>query len=203
MDGTIFESSLDWLTIRQHLEIADGTSILSEIYRDGWVDERRLKILEDFERKNTLEARPMVDVGHFLDYLRAQHIPCVLITNNNRDNTRFLLNRYKLEDRFALVMTRETRMWKPDPDAFIYALNSYGCKGEEAVSIGDSHYDVKASRGAGIAHIYIIRNRFTNTKSLHGLEGEDLSYFDNYNQLQEIFQHDVCMSTCRHQRIEY
>lgn len=200
MDGTVFESNLDWLAIRQRLDITKGASILSEIYRDGGVDAKRLKILEDYERENTLEARPIDGVEGFLEFLETQQIPRALVTNNNRENTQFLLNRYGF--RFDLVLTRETKLWKPGPGAFFYTLDQYGCKGEEAVSIGDSHYDVKASRSAGLARTYIIRNQRTNMELLRGLEGSDLSYFNDYTHLQELlesdFGRDVDMSTSRH-----
>lgn len=91
MDGTIVESQLDWQSIRNHLNIKPGKTILKDIYNDGDVDEERLTLLENYERENTLIVAPIVGVAEFLAYLESVNIQRALITNNNRRNTDYLV----------------------------------------------------------------------------------------------------------------
>ena len=116
MDGTVFTSHLDWLKIREELNIPPGGNILKEIYNNNQVDKKRLEILESYEKENTLKTEPINGIPDFLFYLKKRNIATVLLTNNNRENTHYLLDKFDIE--FDLVMTRELKLWKPDPDAF-------------------------------------------------------------------------------------
>ncbi len=180
MDGTVFESHLDWLKIREELAIERGSNILKEIYRENRVDRDRLEILESYEKENTLRARPIPGISEFLLYLKDSNVAAVLVTNNNRENTFFLLNKFNLC--FDLVITREMKLWKPEPGAFLYVMGKYGCKPEETIAIGDSHYDVWASRRAHVPHIFIIRS--ARVIGLVGANAEDVTYFDDYRELK-------------------
>jgi HAD superfamily hydrolase (TIGR01549 family) len=176
MDGTVFENNLNWVEIREQLKVKEGNSILQEIYQDGRIDMVRLEILENHEKENTLKSIPIRGVSEFLLFLKNKNIISVLVTNNNRENTDYLINKYHMI--FDMVITREMKLWKPDPDAFLYVMNELGVKPEETFSIGDSHYDIKASRGAKIPHIFIIGNSTLAQKDEVGVV-----YFDDYLDL--------------------
>jgi len=185
MDGTVFESYLDWLKIKEELKIKAGGNILKEIYRENRVDKKRLEILENYEKKNTLKTKPIKGIADFLLYLKTCNITAVLVTNNNRENTYFLLDKFDLN--FDLVITREMKLWKPDPDAFLYTMDKYNCQPAETICIGDSHYDVKASVKAHVTDIFII-------KSEHSLQLPDAGviYFKDYIDLREIIERLRC-----------
>lgn len=176
MDGTVFDSKLDWIKIREELEIRQGESILNTIYGSNRVDESRLKILEDYEEWNTKSAAPINGVFHFLEILKKNDILTALVTNNNKRNSDFLLNKYKMS--FDVVVTREMQMWKPDPDPLLYVMELLGIKRIETMTIGDSHYDILASRKARIKDIYIIKNEKTT-----GIEDGDITLFHDYFDL--------------------
>ncbi len=183
MDGTIFESNLDWLKIREELKIPRGDSILKEIYKEGKVDEARLEILEKYERENTLQTKPIHGFNECFHYLESRQIKTVLVTNNNKENTDYLFERFNL--RFDQVITREMRLWKPGPDAFFYIMHLYRCNPEEIISIGDSHYDVLASRAAQIPAIYIIENKDRGVP----IDSDDgITYFTDYFHLKELLE---------------
>jgi HAD superfamily hydrolase (TIGR01509 family) len=183
MDGTVFKSHLDWLRIREELNIPPGGNILEEIYMNNQVDRKRLKILENYEKENTLKTEPIIGIPDFLFYLQKRNITTVLLTNNNRENTHYLLDKFDLE--FNLVITRELKLWKPDPDAFFYAMKKTGYTPEETISIGDSHYDVKASRRANVPYIFIIKT--PRSISLQK-ENTDIVLFDDYIDLKNIIK---------------
>jgi HAD superfamily hydrolase (TIGR01509 family) len=180
MDGTIVDSHLDWQLIRNHLHIKPGLTILHDIYQHAAVNEQKLALLESYEQANTLVVAPITGVGKFLEHLADAGIKRALITNNNRVNTNYLLEKYQLP--FDLVITRELQLWKPEPDVFFHVMNHYGCRPSETLSIGDSHYDIIASRAAQLAQIYII-------SSQNGVQpfATDIVYFKDYIHLKEIF----------------
>ncbi|HLP47859.1 MAG TPA: HAD-IA family hydrolase [Candidatus Deferrimicrobium sp.] len=183
MDGTVFESNLNWLKIREELNIPKGSSILQEIYKDGYPDTIRLEILERYEEENTLKTKPIDGVIEYLCYLENKQVKTALVTNNNKKNTDFLLTRFNL--RFNAVITREMQLWKPDPDAFFYVMKLYGSTPEEIISIGDSHYDIRASQAAHIPAIFIIKNKNEEVP----LENQDgVTYFDDYYHLKKILE---------------
>ena len=153
MDGTVFESHLDWKKIKVKLGIKNG-NILKEIYKNGVPDAYRLHILEDFEKHNTLKTKPIKGISDFLLFLKSRNIKTALVTNNNKKNTEFLLNKFNFK--FDQVVTREMKLWKPDPDAFNYVINKFGLDIKGIISIGDSHYDIIASKKAYIESIFIL-----------------------------------------------
>lgn len=179
MDGTVFESYLNWADIKEELGIE--SNILKEIYKDNRVDHHRLEILENYESDNTSKTKPIDGISQYLDYLEEQKIKTALITNNNKKNTDYLLNKFNLE--FDTVTTREMRLWKPDPDAFFHAMKLYNCRADEIVSIGDSHYDIKASKAAGISAIFIIKGA---SGSLSPVDDSGVVYFNDFYHLKEI-----------------
>jgi HAD superfamily hydrolase (TIGR01549 family) len=183
MDGTVFTSHLDWLKIREELNIPPGGNILEEIYKDNQVDNKRLEILESFEKENTLKTEPINGISDFLIFLKRENISTILLTNNNRENTHYLLDKFHLD--FDLVVTRELKLWKPDPEAFFYAMKKTSYTPGETISIGDSHYDVKASQRANVPYIFIIKT--PRSISLQK-ENPSIILFDDYIDLKSIIK---------------
>jgi HAD superfamily hydrolase (TIGR01549 family) len=182
MDGTVFESYLDWPRIKEELDInIKNGNILKEIYKENRVDYERLQTLESYEAYNTFKTKPRKGISECLCYLESRHIKTALITNNNKKNTDFLLKKFQLG--FDTVITREMRLWKPDPDAFFYVMKLYNCGADEVISIGDSHYDIKAPKGANISNIFIIKKE-TGPLPV----ASEVIYFDDFLHLREILE---------------
>jgi HAD superfamily hydrolase (TIGR01509 family) len=180
MDGTVFESRLDWLKIRNELNISPGQNILKDIHKDGTIDESRLELLEKHEWENTQIAKPINGVIDFIDFLKTLEINTALVTNNNKQNTDYLLKKFDVK--FDCVVTREMNYWKPEPDAFFYVMKQFNREPSETVSFGDTHYDIEASKAAGLASIYILPN-----PKLMPKPSEDIIFFEDYSQLKELF----------------
>ena len=183
MDGTVFESYLDWKNIKKNLGL-DNKNILKEIYHNNRIDYQRLHILEQYEKENTLKTKPIAGIKSFLDFLRSISGTLALTTNNNRENTRYLLYKFQLD--FDTVITREMKLWKPDPDAFLYLMDTHNCQAHETISIGDSHYDIEASKNAEIANIFI-----KNSNSLKIDDQNNVVYFNDYFELKRIIQSKI------------
>jgi HAD superfamily hydrolase (TIGR01549 family) len=181
MDGTVFENHLDWPEIRKVIGIESG-DILETLYdKDDPGNRRKMRLLEDFERANAERTTPQKNFREFMRFLKSRHVKTALITNNSRRNTDYLLEKFRLE--FDLVMTRETRLWKPNPAPMIWAMNHFNMVPSQTISIGDSRYDIQASYAAGIERIYIIRN------SNPGFEpSEKFALFSDYLELMAILK---------------
>jgi HAD superfamily hydrolase (TIGR01509 family) len=181
MDGTIFESYMDWSSIKKELDL-ENRNILREIYQVQQVDHHRLKLLEKHEKENTLKTQPIPGIREFITFLKQQGLKLALITNNNKANTDYLLEKFQLE--FHEVVTREAKLWKPNPDAFLYMMEVFSCSPEETISIGDSHYDIKASKRANIANIFIKSDILNNGETV-----DDVVYFQHYFELKKIIEY--------------
>ena len=188
MDGTVFKSYLDWEKIKKELCIENG-NILKEIYNNS-IDYEKLKILEKHEEQNTLKTRPLNGVSEFISFLRKNKIETSLITNNSKKNTDYLLDKFNLK--FDVIITREMRFWKPEADAFFYLMNLYKCKPKETLSIGDSHYDIIASKKAGISDVFVVKKNIKDGVG-HIIQddkrflNERIVFFTNYFELKNIF----------------
>jgi HAD superfamily hydrolase (TIGR01509 family) len=152
MDGTVFESYYDWERIK--VELGIRKNILQELFREGTVDLSRVRRLEEYEEMNTRRTRPRPGIRRLLTQLRDRGVPAALNTNNSRKNAEYLLSKFNLS--FNEVITRENKLWKPAPDSFLYLGRIFKCHPGQMVSIGDSRYDILASRAAGIDRIFII-----------------------------------------------
>jgi HAD superfamily hydrolase (TIGR01549 family) len=186
MDGTVFESYLDWPRIKEELNInIKNGNILKEIYKENGVDYDRLQTLESYEEYNTFKTKPIKGISECLCFLESREIKTALITNNNQKNTDFLLKKFNLG--FDTVITREMRLWKPDPDAFFYVMKLYHCRADEVISIGDSHYDIKAPKAANISNIFIIKKE-TGPLPVAGDDDSKVIYFNDFFHLKEILE---------------
>jgi len=156
MDGTIFDSKIDWLRLRDQIRIPwDGRAILAQL-ADAAPDvrERGLALLEDAERDGAENGELIPGTHDLLDLLRRRLIRCALITNNSRRSAETVLRRYALP--FDMVLTRDDGPTKPDPTGFTRALAELQAAPQEAVAIGDAHLDLIAAHRAGIEEIILV-----------------------------------------------
>ena len=191
MDGTIFESHLDWKTIKRHLNIE--ADILKEInYGDKHkLNREKLAILEKYESEHTRLTKPIKGIHDFIACLKSRQIPTVLLTNNNSKNTSYLVKKHDLDLCFDYILTRESGMYKPDILPFKHIFKKFDCLPEEVISIGDSHYDIIASVKAGIKDIFIICSARSDQLKL---KYPGITLFSDYVHLETIFTAAVSKS---------
>lgn len=180
MDGTVFESYLNWEEIKQKLNLTNK-NILKEIYKNTPPDFQKIRVLEKYEEENTKKTKPFPGINEFFSYLNSQNIKTALTTNNNKKNTLFLLDKYKIK--FDSVITREMKLWKPDPDPFVYLMNLYRCNPSETFTIGDSHYDIFASEKSYITNIFIKRS-----KKIMPYIKKNMVLFDDFFELRTLIK---------------
>ncbi len=156
MDGTVFDSGIDWLALREKIELPwDGRPILAQLH-DASPDIRAkgLALLHEAERVGAEDGELIPGTHELLESLRRHSVRCALITNNSRRSVETVLSRYRLS--FDLVLTRDDGAAKPDPEAFLQALAQLEVEPSETVAIGDAHLDLIAAHRAGIGKIILI-----------------------------------------------
>jgi len=179
MDGTVFQSHYNWKEIKKDLGIKEN--ILKEIALPGRRCAPRMKRLEEYEYRNSRKTLPNPGIHSLLDALKNRGIMTALNTNNNRENTRYLLEKFQLS--FDRVITREHCLWKPDPDSFLHLSRECRCDPREIASVGDSRYDILASRAAGIEAIYIIMG---SGSEILAAEYPFVTLFRDFDQLRKM-----------------
>jgi len=156
MDGTIFDSRIDWVSLRERIRIPwDGRAILAQLIdAPADVREEGLALLHEAEREGAENGSLIAGTEELLGFLRAQAVRCALITNNSRRSVDTVCGRYPLP--FDLVLTRDDVTTKPEPEGFLRALAAFGVEPQEAVAIGDAHLDLIAAHRAGIDEIVLV-----------------------------------------------
>ncbi len=108
-------------------------------------------IFLDLYAKNTSGRSSLYDgVREGLDYLQAQGYTLGCVTNKAEQFTLPILKDLGIFDKFGLVISGDTlAKKKPDPLPLFHAAKFFGIAPKDAMMLGDSISDVKASRAAG------------------------------------------------------
>jgi HAD superfamily hydrolase (TIGR01509 family) len=180
MDGTVFDSKIDWLALRKAIDLPwDGRPILAQL-RDARDDVRAkgLALLHEAERAGAEDGELIAGTDELLESLRLHSVRCALITNNSRRSAETVLRRYSLP--FDLVLTRDDGAAKPDPEIFVRALTELDVPPDEAVAIGDAHLDLIAAYHAGIGEIVLVDTPAWMRKHIP----PDVEYYEAANLLE-------------------
>jgi len=156
MDGTVFDSRIDWVSLRERIEIPwDGRAILAQL-AEAPPDVRKqgLALLHGAERDGAENGELIPGTHELLSCLQSRGVHCALITNNSRRSAETVLARYDLP--FDLVLTRDEVPTKPEPTSFRRALATFDAEPSEAIAIGDAHLDLIAAHRAEIREIVLV-----------------------------------------------
>jgi len=156
MDGTIWDAPIDWLAVRREIDLpVDGRPIYAQLMELPQRErERGIEILERYEALGAKNGALVPGTEELLQYLHEAHVKCALVTNNSRRSVERVAERYPLS--FDVVLSRDDGAMKPDPQAFLSALERLDVRPDEAIAIGDAHLDLIASDRAGIAQFILV-----------------------------------------------
>lgn len=159
MDGTIWDAPIDWLAVRREIDLpVDGRPIYEQLMDMPSQERARgIQILERSEALGAENGALVPGTEELLQYLHEAHVKCALVTNNSRRSVERVIERYPLS--FDVVLSRDDGAMKPDPQAFLSALERFDVRPDEAIAIGDAHLDLIASDRAGVAEFILIGNR--------------------------------------------
>lgn len=156
MDGTIYDSGIDFLAIRARLGLPqNGMPILDQLRTSSpEIRARGIELLHSAEAEGAVNGQLIPGTIELLAWLRVRGIRCALITNNSHSSVEIVLAKYPLS--FDLILTRGDGELKPDPDLFLKALDRLHVKPSHAVAVGDTHLDALAAHRAGIREIHLV-----------------------------------------------
>lgn len=99
--------------------------------------------------------------------LSAKGVPLAIVTSKRREMTLRTLSALGIGDLFATIVTPdEVRRGKPDPEPVMLALRNLDLERErrEVLFVGDSPYDVKSGRAAGVITAALTWSTFTEAE---------------------------------------
>lgn len=129
--------------LAQALAITGGAS---EAAIDGGYD----RLLTFYEANVAVHTRPFPGLAEALDGLVGRGVTLAVVTNKQDRLARLVLKALGLLDRFAIVIGGDTLgpgRGKPAPDLLLAMVERCG---GPAAYVGDSAYDVRAARAAGL-----------------------------------------------------
>lgn len=175
VDGTLVDSVPDLAYCVDELMVVMGREKWGEAKVRHWVGNGVPKLVErsltgelegevnqdDFDKAypifldlyaaNTSGRSCLYDgVKEGLNYLKSQGYTVGCVTNKAEQFTHPLLKDLGIFDEFEIVISGDTlEKKKPDPLPLLHAAKHFGIDPKEALMLGDSISDVKASRAAG------------------------------------------------------
>jgi 2-haloacid dehalogenase len=128
--------------------------LLSGVELDRGLDEAVDHVLDGF---GALDVHP--DVVEGVRALRAQGLRLVTLTNGGTSVADRLLTTAGIRDEFeALLSVEEAGLWKPAEDAYLYAAQECGVRGEELVLVAVHPWDIDGARRAGLQAAWLDRS---------------------------------------------
>ena len=153
LDGTLFDSKLDFDQMRLDLNFPKGASILEHL--ESILDETEKKkcqeIIHQHEMTGANIAKPFPFVLELLELLNQKNIPHAIITRNSKKPTSYLLKKYQLDHIYTI--TREDFVPKPDPSSLLHVQEKWKLPHSELCYIGDFLHDLEAAKNAGMKAI--------------------------------------------------
>ncbi len=96
---------------------------------------------------------PREGAGALLDRLEAAGIALAIVTNKAEAGAHRMVEVVGWTGRFGAVVGRDTAAPKPDPAGTHHALRALGVSPEEAVFVGDTEFDMRCGRDAGLGMV--------------------------------------------------
>jgi HAD superfamily hydrolase (TIGR01549 family) len=154
MDGTITVPYIDWKALRAEIRAREGSTLI-EYIESLDADERRWAtgVLARFENEAAVHSELNEGVWELLNLLKTRQIKTALVTNNNGQSMRLVLEKHGLS--FDVMLSREDGRIKPSADLVLKAMEQLDLDREEVVLIGDGRYDLWASEEAGIPFVLL------------------------------------------------
>ena len=116
-------------------------------------DETIEQMIVEFNDIYKRECEPLIElfdgVAEALDTMKRAGVTLLIASNNIRSVLERLTSRLNIAQYFdGIICADDVVNTKPAPDIALLALERYNVKGNEALVVGDSTYDMEMGRGA-------------------------------------------------------
>lgn len=183
LDGTLVDSGAIILASMRHAartvlrrEIPDA-ELMAAVGGPGLVEQMRAldeEKLDELVRVYRAHNEPLHDgleacegVFAVLEALRAGGTRLGVVSAKRRATIELAFHRVPLNRFFDVVIgSDDTERHKPDPEPLLAALERLGAAAESAAYVGDSPFDVRAARAAGIGAIAVTWGRIHDAERL-------------------------------------
>ena len=151
-------------------------------------DETVEQMIVEFNDIYRRECEPLIElfdgVSKTLDALKSEGLTLLIASNNIREVLDRLTTRLNIAQYFdGIICADDVVNTKPSPDIALLALERYNIKGNEALVVGDSTYDMDMGREAGCDLCGVSFGSHTPEM----LRGKGAHYvIDHYSELQNI-----------------
>lgn len=109
------------------------------------------------EEKLEEEVYLLPGIEEFLKYLKEQGKRCIVVTSSREEHVRRILGHFNVVDYFEKVFDRSMVVkGKPDPEAFLTAIEYSKSSVDECIAFEDSFYGLQSAKGASLCTVGIL-----------------------------------------------
>ena len=164
LDGTLAETNLDFVKMREDLGFPANVSILEHLETLSSQEQMIAnKIILEHEMIGANQSVLTKGAFELLTHLHKKKFPMAIQTRNCKEVTDLVVE--KLNIPIELILTRENSAPKPDPSGVQYIASQWGLSSEDILYVGDSHYDLKTSINAK-SDFALFENEFNESKDI-------------------------------------
>ena len=136
-----------------------GLPVEEMLIRLGGVDRYNTQLISDFISAYKEKYPFFMSVGAHLipnaketvDRISFLGYPICLVTSERRKNAEFILQKLELSDSIKKIVSRDdVTKFKPDPEPILKAAQKTKQPPEQCVYIGESPFDIKSGKNAGV-----------------------------------------------------
>lgn len=150
LDGTLVDSGLDFVAIREELGFPQGIGLLEHIatLTDPAAVAHAHAVIHHFEMAGAARATWMPGAQELLRYLQDLDVPVAILTRNSREAV--AATDAALGLGIELILTRDDAPPKPDPGGLALIAEQLAAAPERMTYVGDYVDDLTAARRAGM-----------------------------------------------------
>ncbi len=137
-----------------------GDQLVSELLGHG--SQRAVRARSSRYRELLPDARAFPGAADLVRAVKHEGLAAVVATSSPADELDVVMDLLSIgEELDAITTADDVRHSKPSPEVFCVAMDSAGLDPARTVAVGDSVWDVKAARSAGIACIAVETGGFS------------------------------------------
>ncbi|MCJ8273181.1 MAG: HAD-IA family hydrolase [Psychrosphaera sp.] len=159
MDGTLVDSSLDFVLMRQQVGCPQDVDMLKFIdaINDPVERQRCADLVIEHELQDARQSRWLPGAQQLMQQLHQHQIPQAIVTRNSAQACQIKISNNQIP--VTLAITRENHRPKPAPDALLAVAQQWDIAPQRLMYVGDYLYDVQAGNNAGMMSCLITHER--------------------------------------------